>query len=351
MKKLLLPLILLSAVFHAYAVDEIQFVDTVYVEYHPHCDTIAAVHIEGWFPASNYVIDSITNKPIVHTGPGPITIAGPEIQLYISETGGVGTQSPVPFKSVYYLLTKGSSNTFTTPYMFVPLVVYTYLNQDLLEEVKQADYRYRGQTGCVSVIPACDNITTYEVSLGCASKPITNCDSLQVLISTDYVPCMGYTLIETTQTFKNDTVIIKHQFLYDDNGPICIDYFGPSFQFTKIKPLDAGDYVAKVEMHFTGELIFKAPEYYYKDFTVNKETCLITGLNAFNQKSMVYPSVVEDYLNLTISAEKVQVYDMQGNQVMTAQGKTVLLNNLQPGNYIVEIQTEKGLFREKIIKL
>ena len=66
---------------------------------------------------------------------------------------------------------------------------------------------------------------------------------------------------------------------------------------------------------------------------------------------MVYPSVVEDYLNLTISAEKVLVYDMQGNQVMTTQGKTVLLNHLQPGNYIIEIQTNKEVFREKIIKL
>lgn len=351
MKTLLLPLILLSATFHAFAVGDIQFVDTVYVEYHPHCDTIAAVHIEGWFPSSNYVIDSITNNPMTHTGPGPITLYGPEIQLYISENEDVGTQSPVPFKSVYYLLTSGGSNTHSSPYIFAPLVVFTYFNQLLLEDVKQANYNYSGQTGCVSVIPVCENITTSDVSLGCPSKPITNCDSLQILISTNYVPCLGYTLKETTQTFKNDTVIIEHLFMHDANGPICIDYFGPSSLFTKIKPLDAGNYVAKVEMHFIGELIFKAPEYYYKDFTVNKETCLITGLDEFNQQSMVYPSVVEDYLNLTISAEKIRIYDMQGNQVIAAEGKTVLLNHLQSGNYIIEIQTEKGLFREKITKL
>ena len=142
MKTLLLPLILLFAAFQAYAVGDIRLVDTVYVEYHPHCDTIAAVHIEGWFPASNYAVDSITNKPMAHTGPGPITIAGPEIQLYISETGGIGIRSPVPFKSVYYLLSRGSSKTLSPIHAFAPLVVYTFLNENLLEDVKQAEYNY-----------------------------------------------------------------------------------------------------------------------------------------------------------------------------------------------------------------
>jgi uncharacterized repeat protein (TIGR01451 family) len=105
----------------------------------------------------------------------------------------------------------------------------------------------------------------------------------------------------------------------------------------------------------------------YFDFNaaIVTETCFITISDipiiastselAIQQEIEVYPNPTSNVLNFKFSDNRLQpntifVYDLAGREVMSAPFVQQLdVSGLQPGNYILSLQSDKGTFREKFV--
>jgi len=93
--------------------------------------------------------------------------------------------------------------------------------------------------------------------------------------------------------------------------------------------------------------------------TTNTATTNFANLatqNAEKEKVSVYPNPAKNVVNIKSENQinSVTVFDIQGRQVQTkivgANETTLDISNLQKGNYLLKINTDKGVVSEKIIK-
>lgn len=88
-------------------------------------------------------------------------------------------------------------------------------------------------------------------------------------------------------------------------------------------------------------------------FTDNVETCALNTQSFTQNKIKIYPNPVSDILYFETAdsvIEKVIIYDLSGRKILE-QNKvnTISVSDLQKGNYILKIFSDKGVQTEKII--
>lgn len=93
---------------------------------------------------------------------------------------------------------------------------------------------------------------------------------------------------------------------------------------------------------------------YFDNIKINDELILaVKGAKADGKVLTVYPNPASDVLTIK-SKEKVnkaEVYDISGKKVAAdLDGDKVNVKNLNPGNYIINIETKEGKTTEKFIK-
>lgn len=77
------------------------------------------------------------------------------------------------------------------------------------------------------------------------------------------------------------------------------------------------------------------------------------GVEDFSDISFkVWPNPVQDELNIesTEETEEIRIFYFSGRKVISTSDKTISVDHLQTGNYIIEIQTENQLSRKQFIK-
>ena len=76
--------------------------------------------------------------------------------------------------------------------------------------------------------------------------------------------------------------------------------------------------------------------------------------NAVTPKLILYPNPVTNQLNIASDSkiEKVMIYSLTGELVRSIDGelKTIDISTLSSGNYFIKVQTEHGVFNQRIIK-
>ncbi|MDO4225438.1 MAG: T9SS type A sorting domain-containing protein [Bergeyella zoohelcum] len=77
--------------------------------------------------------------------------------------------------------------------------------------------------------------------------------------------------------------------------------------------------------------------------------------NHLNTQINVYPNPVKDIVTIDLphKIKSVEVFSVSGQKVFgnTSESKTINLNHLDKGNYIIKVTTDKGSFTKKIIKI
>lgn len=93
---------------------------------------------------------------------------------------------------------------------------------------------------------------------------------------------------------------------------------------------------------------------YFDDIKINSELMLSAKEEKINSKLLtVYPNPVIDVLNIKSieKVNKVEVYDISGRKMpVDLNGNQVNAKNLNPGSYMINIETKKGKTTEKFIK-
>ncbi len=74
--------------------------------------------------------------------------------------------------------------------------------------------------------------------------------------------------------------------------------------------------------------------------------------NANDLKISMYPNPVVDKLTFSTEVDKVEIYSMTGMLVQRTNGliKTIDMSHLSNGSYLVNVVTEKGVFKQMVIK-
>ena len=76
--------------------------------------------------------------------------------------------------------------------------------------------------------------------------------------------------------------------------------------------------------------------------------------NVVTPKLILYPNPVTNQLNIASDSkiEKVMIYSLTGELVRSIDGelKTIDISTLSSGNYFIKVQTEQGVFNQRIIK-
>src|SRR5690606_37686169 len=84
----------------------------------------------------------------------------------------------------------------------------------------------------------------------------------------------------------------------------------------------------------------------------NTEDCFLSSESYTQNKIKVHPNPVSDllYFDANTTIEKIIVFDLSGRKIMEQnQVNTISVSNLQKGNYILKIFSDKGVQTEKII--
>ncbi|MBS7788045.1 T9SS type A sorting domain-containing protein [Flavobacterium sp. CYK-55] len=82
--------------------------------------------------------------------------------------------------------------------------------------------------------------------------------------------------------------------------------------------------------------------------------CSLSSAYFETQKAILFPNPTQDVIHLQTDQNitEVKLYDLTGRLALQLYkpGKTIALNALSSGVYLLEIQTNQGVFREKLIK-
>lgn len=93
---------------------------------------------------------------------------------------------------------------------------------------------------------------------------------------------------------------------------------------------------------------------YIDNIKINSETVMSVKETGFNKKEIIlYPNPVVDFIHINSSnkIKNIKVYDLVGKKIdVTLNDGKVDVRNLQFGEYLLNIETEKGNFTEKFIK-
>ncbi|HET6243577.1 MAG: T9SS type A sorting domain-containing protein [Bacteroidetes bacterium] len=91
----------------------------------------------------------------------------------------------------------------------------------------------------------------------------------------------------------------------------------------------------------------------FDDFEFN---CLGTGIEStvLSNKIRVFPNPNSTYLNIETENEtiisRIKVFDLNGSLLFTTENSSILTSSLNNGMYILEVETNQGIVRRKIIK-
>ncbi len=139
------------------------------------------------------------------------------------------------------------------------------------------------------------------------------------------------------------------------------DYFGEPMDDYSLLVREAGKYVLTITwatpndgdnsieggnvgpMHFS-----KAAAYTGKTYDEIIASTEDTKVNA--QNVVVYPNPAEDVLNVNVDAEKVEVLNLAGAVVASANTNSVQVSNLVAGMYIVKVYTNNNVVVKQFIK-
>lgn len=93
---------------------------------------------------------------------------------------------------------------------------------------------------------------------------------------------------------------------------------------------------------------------YIDNININSETVMSVKETGFNKKEIIlYPNPVVDFIHINSSnkIKNIKVYDLVGKKIdVTLNDGKVDVRNLQFGEYLLNIETEKENFTEKFIK-
>ncbi len=85
-------------------------------------------------------------------------------------------------------------------------------------------------------------------------------------------------------------------------------------------------------------------------FTDNVEACALNTQSFTQTKTKIYPNPVSDVLYFDTTTEKVTVFDLSGRKVLEQnQANSIAVSELEKGNYIIKLVSNKGVQTEKII--
>lgn len=85
-------------------------------------------------------------------------------------------------------------------------------------------------------------------------------------------------------------------------------------------------------------------------FTENMVQCSLSTPSFTQPKTKIYPNPVSDVLYFDTTTEKVTVFDLSGRKVLEQnQVNSIAVSELEKGNYIIKLVSNKGVQTEKII--
>lgn len=89
-------------------------------------------------------------------------------------------------------------------------------------------------------------------------------------------------------------------------------------------------------------------------FSIEGETALGVSEIFNNRQIVISPNPTSDFINLSLEkgnkVTSVDVYDVAGKRVITANASQIDVRNLPKGTYIVKVQSSKGIVSQKFIK-
>src|SRR5690606_21604553 len=86
------------------------------------------------------------------------------------------------------------------------------------------------------------------------------------------------------------------------------------------------------------------------NYTNDVETCSLSTPSFTQPKTKIYPNPVSDVLYFDTTTEKVKVFDLSGRKVLEQnQVNSIAVSELEKGNYIIRLVSNKGVQTEKII--
>jgi hypothetical protein len=86
------------------------------------------------------------------------------------------------------------------------------------------------------------------------------------------------------------------------------------------------------------------------NYTNDVETCSLSTPSFTQPKTKIYPNPVSDVLYFDTTTEKVTVFDLSGRKVLEQnQVNSIAVSELEKGNYIIRLVSNKGVQTEKII--
>ncbi len=152
---------------------------------------------------------------------------------------------------------------------------------------------------------------------------------------------VGQINLNNQNNLENIFLNVGCSFCWGDPSPasVCIEVDNPSAAVNNQFPYSTWTiYHGNTTVHFTDDAAL----------------CVL-GNETFKQQPItVAPNPTQDVIQLQTSAEinEVKLYDLTGRLALQQHkpGKTIALNALSSGVYLLEIQTNQGVFREKLIK-
>jgi len=130
------------------------------------------------------------------------------------------------------------------------------------------------------------------------------------------------------------------------------DYIIKNWAYVDLSILGVFDTISfKLESTDVGQFGMNTPAFFCID---NLEYDVITGIkeNLKNNSFSVYPNPSSNIINIDFNERfsTIRVIDIQGKMVLQSNQKTIDINELENGIYVVQIETENGVLNSKFVK-
>jgi hypothetical protein len=152
-----------------------------------------------------------------------------------------------------------------------------------------------------------------------------------------------------TPLSKDSVIFYLADYRNSDNSK---DYILKDWTYVDLSILGVFDTISfKLESTDVGQFGMNTPAFFCID---NFEYDLITSVKEVSKSNMfsIYPNPSSSSININYNERflNINILDIQGKMVLQSKQKTIDINSLENGIYIVQIETENGILNSKFVK-
>lgn len=151
--------------------------------------------------------------------------------------------------------------------------------------------------------------------------------------------------------FKNDSVVFYlADFRNSDNSK---DYIIKDWAYVELKSIGYGFFDSlsfELQSSDVGQFGMNTPAFFCID---NLQAEFFTGINEINQNALnIFPNPSVGSINIDYNERfsTINIINLQGKMVLQSKQKTIDINSLENGIYVVQIETENGVLNSKFVK-